>query len=194
VAFYVSQAKYVVGQIVRFMNGLPKADFDGAAPLFYRHPDINYNAFVRYNGDRAGENMLHVRAPATNVPTPLIKLRAHPPAPQPPKPLQPPSPSPDSDDDETHDPNDTEAANSDDSDEVVGSSAPLGPSATHAAPSSVGRRKRTPWSSSEEAALREGVSECGTGSWASILSRFADKFHPVRTSVDLRDKWRNLTR
>ena len=34
----------------------------------------------------------------------------------------------------------------------------------------------------------------GTGSWADILAQHRAVFHPTRTSVDLKDKWRNLVK
>ncbi len=34
----------------------------------------------------------------------------------------------------------------------------------------------------------------GTGSWADILAQHRATFHPTRSSVDLKDKWRNLVK
>lgn len=58
---------------------------------------------------------------------------------------------------------------------------------SHALP----RRKTVRWSSAEVDGLLEGVREHGVGKWAAIL-RSSPCFNPVRTSVDLKDKWRNL--
>lgn len=44
----------------------------------------------------------------------------------------------------------------------------------------------------EKNALIDGVSIMGTGCWAAILQRYKDTFQPGRTSVHLKDKWRNL--
>lgn len=53
------------------------------------------------------------------------------------------------------------------------------------------RRKTVRWSSAEVDGLLEGVREHGVGKWAAIL-RSSAAFNTVRTSVDLKDKWRNL--
>lgn len=53
------------------------------------------------------------------------------------------------------------------------------------------RRKTVRWGKGEVDALLEGVRSFGVGKWASIL-RSSDAFNCVRTSVDLKDKWRNL--
>lgn len=55
------------------------------------------------------------------------------------------------------------------------------------------RRKRKFWSNVEEKALMDGVRDLGVGNWKLILKTFADKFEE-RTEVDLKDKWRNMTR
>lgn len=54
------------------------------------------------------------------------------------------------------------------------------------------RRKTVRWSPSEVDALLAGVRIHGVGKWAAIL-RHSHVFNGVRTSVDLKDKWRNLT-
>eukprot|EP00177_Eucheuma_denticulatum_P003626 GFKZ01006571.1.p1 GENE.GFKZ01006571.1~~GFKZ01006571.1.p1 ORF type:complete len:584 (+),score=99.27 GFKZ01006571.1:614-2365(+) len=54
------------------------------------------------------------------------------------------------------------------------------------------RRKTVRWSSGEVDALLSGVRVHGVGRWATIL-RHSKVFKGVRTSVDLKDKWRNLT-
>lgn len=56
----------------------------------------------------------------------------------------------------------------------------------------VRRQKRIKWSDDEVLALRAGVRKYGEGRWAVILREFANNFHPVRISVDLKDKWRNM--
>ncbi|KAJ7959926.1 Telomeric repeat-binding factor like [Quillaja saponaria] len=53
------------------------------------------------------------------------------------------------------------------------------------------RRKR--WSVLEEDTLRAGVQKFGKGNWKDILNCFHDIFDE-RTEVDLKDKWRNMTR
>lgn len=53
------------------------------------------------------------------------------------------------------------------------------------------RRKTVRWSAGEVDGLLSGVREHGVGKWAAIL-RSSPAFNPVRTSVDLKDKWRNL--
>mmetsp|Transcript_12809 Transcript_12809/g.21981 ORF Transcript_12809/g.21981 Transcript_12809/m.21981 type:complete len:1022 (+) Transcript_12809:907-3972(+) len=52
------------------------------------------------------------------------------------------------------------------------------------------------WSDMEVHYLKQGFSELGQqkNPWASILQRYRNKFHEVRTSVHLKDKWRNLVR
>mmetsp|Transcript_12180 Transcript_12180/g.18845 ORF Transcript_12180/g.18845 Transcript_12180/m.18845 type:complete len:142 (-) Transcript_12180:135-560(-) len=49
-----------------------------------------------------------------------------------------------------------------------------------------GRRK---WSAAEVRNLERGVAELGVGNWAPILARYQ---FDGRTSVNLKDKWRNL--
>ena len=49
------------------------------------------------------------------------------------------------------------------------------------------------WSALEVDALVEGVTMCGPGSWAAILSRFQSRL-PLRNQVDLKDKWRNMSK
>jgi hypothetical protein len=55
------------------------------------------------------------------------------------------------------------------------------------------RRANRRWSDEEVAALKEGLIRFGAGSWARILKEY---IHVLgnRTQVDLKDKWRNLTR
>ncbi|MCO5547565.1 hypothetical protein L7F22_001016 [Adiantum nelumboides] len=62
------------------------------------------------------------------------------------------------------------------------------------------RRKPLQWSKEEENALREGVKRFShdNGSWGFQWTRILEfghgKFHPSRTDVDLKDKWRNLSK
>ncbi|CAN4101115.1 unnamed protein product [Withania somnifera] len=53
------------------------------------------------------------------------------------------------------------------------------------------RRKPTKWSALEEDTLRTGVQKYGSGNWKVILDAYRDIF-VVRTSGDLKDKWRNM--
>ncbi|XP_051132133.1 uncharacterized protein LOC127252129 isoform X2 [Andrographis paniculata] len=55
------------------------------------------------------------------------------------------------------------------------------------------RRKPKKWSLFEEDALRAGVQKYGKGSWKVILTAYHDEFED-RTEIDLKDKWRNMTR
>jgi hypothetical protein len=52
------------------------------------------------------------------------------------------------------------------------------------------RRGKVPFSEQEVVNLRAGVRRFGIGSWKKILDYY--DFEPRRTSVDLKDKWRNL--
>ncbi|KAH7421029.1 hypothetical protein KP509_13G036700 [Ceratopteris richardii] len=62
------------------------------------------------------------------------------------------------------------------------------------------RRKRLIWTKEEEDALREGVKRFShdNGSWGFQWTRILEfgqgRFHPSRTDVDLKDKWRNLAK
>ncbi|XP_062081603.1 uncharacterized protein LOC133788227 [Humulus lupulus] len=55
------------------------------------------------------------------------------------------------------------------------------------------RRKVKRWSLLEEDTLRDGVNKYGRGNWKLILNSYRDIFEE-RTEVDLKDKWRNMTR
>ncbi|KAK1300668.1 Telomere repeat-binding factor 3 [Acorus calamus] len=55
------------------------------------------------------------------------------------------------------------------------------------------RRKPRRWSTLEEETLRKAVREHGVGNWKFILKCHLDIFEE-RTEVDLKDKWRNMTR
>jgi hypothetical protein len=53
-----------------------------------------------------------------------------------------------------------------------------------------GVRKRAKWSPEEMALLERGIKECGTH-WTKILLGY-NGFNHCRTSIDLKDKWRNM--
>ncbi|CAN1141865.1 Single myb histone 5 [Linum perenne] len=55
------------------------------------------------------------------------------------------------------------------------------------------RRRKRKWSSEEEAALKNGINEFGVGFWKEILNSRRDEFNE-RTEVDLKDKWRNMSK
>ncbi|CAA0822444.1 TRF-like 6 [Striga hermonthica] len=55
------------------------------------------------------------------------------------------------------------------------------------------RKHHRPWSLSEVVKLVEGVAKYGAGRWSEI-KRVAFSSYSYRTSVDLKDKWRNLLR
>ncbi|XP_062017299.1 uncharacterized protein LOC133733668 [Rosa rugosa] len=55
------------------------------------------------------------------------------------------------------------------------------------------RRKVKRWSLHEEDTLRTGVQKYGRGNWKFILDTYRDVFEE-RTKVDLKDKWRNMTK
>ncbi|XP_024029314.1 uncharacterized protein LOC21393957 isoform X2 [Morus notabilis] len=55
------------------------------------------------------------------------------------------------------------------------------------------RRKVKRWTLLEEDTLRNGVQKYGKGNWKLILKLYSDIFEE-RTEVDLKDKWRNMTR
>ncbi|XP_020422771.1 uncharacterized protein LOC18775002 isoform X2 [Prunus persica] len=55
------------------------------------------------------------------------------------------------------------------------------------------RRKAKRWSLLEEDTLRTGVQKYGAGNWKFILNSYREIFEE-RTEVDLKDKWRNMTR
>nr|XP_023913427.1 uncharacterized protein LOC112025000 isoform X1 [Quercus suber] len=57
----------------------------------------------------------------------------------------------------------------------------------------VRRRRLKRWSLLEEDTLRTGVQKYGKGNWKLILNSYRDIFDE-RTEVDLKDKWRNMTR
>ena len=54
--------------------------------------------------------------------------------------------------------------------------------------------RNTRWSAEETELLIDSVIVRGTGSWADILATHRATFHPTRSSVDLKDKWRNLVK
>ncbi|PQM40726.1 hypothetical protein Pyn_17099 [Prunus yedoensis var. nudiflora] len=53
------------------------------------------------------------------------------------------------------------------------------------------RKHHRAWTLVEVIKLVEGVSKCGTGRWSEI-KRLSFASYSYRTSVDLKDKWRNL--
>lgn len=55
------------------------------------------------------------------------------------------------------------------------------------------RRKVKKWSLLEEDTLRDAVKKYGAGNWKNILSSNSEIFEE-RTEVDLKDKWRNMTK
>lgn len=55
------------------------------------------------------------------------------------------------------------------------------------------RRKRVAWTPAEIESLQNGVRIHGESAWSAILDDTNLRFHPNRTQVDLKDKWRNLT-
>ncbi|XP_024161376.1 uncharacterized protein LOC112168489 isoform X1 [Rosa chinensis] len=55
------------------------------------------------------------------------------------------------------------------------------------------RRKVKRWSLHEEDTLKTGVQKYGRGNWKFILDTYRDVFEE-RTKVDLKDKWRNMTK
>jgi hypothetical protein len=60
-----------------------------------------------------------------------------------------------------------------------------------------GKKKHNPWSLEETLALVDGVRATGVGKWAEIKRLSIPGIAEVlqnRTPVDLKDKWRNLTR
>ncbi|ONK65540.1 uncharacterized protein A4U43_C07F38150 [Asparagus officinalis] len=56
-----------------------------------------------------------------------------------------------------------------------------------------GRRKKKWWTEEEEHTLRKGVKKYGVGKWALIKESYPDILEE-RSSGDLKDKWRNITR
>ncbi|KAK3278173.1 hypothetical protein CYMTET_13873 [Cymbomonas tetramitiformis] len=54
------------------------------------------------------------------------------------------------------------------------------------------RRRHSPWTLEEIEALVHGVEEVGIGKWKQILK--SKVIQPYRSEVDLKDKWRNLTK
>ena len=49
--------------------------------------------------------------------------------------------------------------------------------------------QRVPWTADEEERLRRGVAKYGKGNWAKIKEKCG---FVIRTSVNLKDKWRNM--
>jgi len=55
------------------------------------------------------------------------------------------------------------------------------------------KKHHNPWTPEETEALVDGVTKCGGGKWADI-KKLGLKAIERRSAVDLKDKWRNLTR
>jgi len=58
-------------------------------------------------------------------------------------------------------------------------------------PNSKSRRKRVPWTSSEKAAIREGVQQFSVGEWAIIKENYCTILG-TRTSVQIKDQYRTM--
>ena len=58
------------------------------------------------------------------------------------------------------------------------------------------KKQRIRFTKEEENALRSGHSTYNgaLNMWAAILDKYKTVFHPSRTSVDLKDKWRNMNK
>jgi hypothetical protein len=60
----------------------------------------------------------------------------------------------------------------------------------------LGRRKKLPWTKVEEEKLKEGVEKFSNANenmpWKTIMEFGCDVFQKGRTTIDLKDKWRNL--
>lgn len=54
------------------------------------------------------------------------------------------------------------------------------------------RRKTKKWTRFEEENIIKGIGEFGEGNWKDIL--LAYEFQSGRTTVDIKDKWRNMAR
>ncbi|KAL9255128.1 Telomere repeat-binding factor 3-like protein [Drosera capensis] len=74
-----------------------------------------------------------------------------------------------------------------------GNVSPLDFSGLVAAEKFTRRRKRKMWTPLEEDALRVGVDKFGAGNWKMICNAYREILKD-RTDVDLKDKWRNLTK
>jgi hypothetical protein len=58
-----------------------------------------------------------------------------------------------------------------------------------------GKRVRLAWTAQEEAALVRGVQQFGEGCWSRIVGDSElGKYLASRTNVDLKDKWRSLSK
>ncbi|TKY75476.1 Telomeric repeat-binding factor 1 [Spatholobus suberectus] len=69
----------------------------------------------------------------------------------------------------------------------------LSPLKKYESPDFTKRRKKKKWSQLEEETLKTAVDKFGRGNWKLILNSHKDIFEE-RTEVDLKDKWRNMTR
>jgi hypothetical protein len=52
--------------------------------------------------------------------------------------------------------------------------------------------KPLPWSEEEVEVLKIAVAECGVGQWKPMHEKFKDQFHPERTRIQIRDRYRFL--
>lgn len=68
----------------------------------------------------------------------------------------------------------------------------LSPPAPKANAKRKGPRSRNPWTEDEVKHLKAAVMALGKGRWTLALAQY--KFNPCRTAVDLKDKWRNLSK
>lgn len=56
------------------------------------------------------------------------------------------------------------------------------------------RKKKTPWTSTEDNALQEALQTYGHGAWKAIHTAIQQNIHPKRTTVDVKDRVRTLGR
>jgi len=47
-----------------------------------------------------------------------------------------------------------------------------------------------PWTQEEVEALREAVADCGPGQWKNIYDKYKDRFNPLRTRFNIRDRYK----
>lgn len=57
-----------------------------------------------------------------------------------------------------------------------------------------GKQRRMRWDAAEEDELIRLVGQVGVGEWKQVLEMGQGVFHPSRTTVNLKDKWRNLSK
>ena len=58
------------------------------------------------------------------------------------------------------------------------------------------KKQRVRFTKEEERAIKDGARllNGNANMWAAILEKYKKVFHPSRTSVDLKDKWRNMNK